>query len=286
MRPQIEAFFDKVTGTCSYVVYDAPGGHAVVIDPVLDYDPKSGRTHTHSVDALLAFVRQQGLRVEWVLETHAHADHLTAAAHLRDVLGTRVAIGSAITQVQAVFKDIFHLGADFVADGQQFNRLLHDGDCLQVGGLTVRVLAVPGHTPADVAYEVGDAIFVGDTLFMPDVGTARCDFPGGDAPTLYRSIQRLLAYPGDTRLCLCHDYPPPGREPNWITTVAAQKAHNIHVGQDVDEARFVSMRQARDAGLDMPVLLLPAIQVNIRAGEWPAPESNGVRYLKIPVNKL
>ncbi|WP_374318229.1 MBL fold metallo-hydrolase [Aquabacterium sp.] len=286
MVPQIEAFFDPATWTYSYVVFDQMGGHAVIIDPVLDYDPKSGRTTTRSADALCAFVAAQQLRVAWILETHAHADHLSAAHLLRSRLGARVAIGAAILQVQSVFKGIFNLGDEFAADGHHFDLLLADQDTLTVGGLTIRAWAVPGHTPADMAYEIGDALFVGDTLFMPDVGTARCDFPGGDASTLYRSIQRLLSFPDDTRLCMCHDYPPAGRAPMWCSTVAEQKAGNIHVGHGRDEAGFVSMRQARDATLDMPVLLLPAVQINIRAGQFPPPEPNGASYLKIPLNQL
>ena len=286
MNPSIEAFFDPATWTYTYVVYDREGGRAVIIDPVLDYDPKSGRTATRTVAAVLAFVQARQLHVDWILETHAHADHLSAADHLKARLGARVAIGAGIRLVQQVFKRIFHLGDEFVADGRHFDRLLEDGEVLAVGDLSIRALAVPGHTPADLAYEIGDAIFVGDTLFMPDVGTARCDFPGGDAPTLYRSIQRLLSYPDATRLCMCHDYPPAGREPAWVTTVADQKARNIHVGAGVDEARFVAMRQARDASLEMPVLLLPAIQINIRAGQFPPVESNGASYLKIPLNQL
>jgi glyoxylase-like metal-dependent hydrolase (beta-lactamase superfamily II) len=286
MNPHIEAFHDEVTGTVSYVVYDAPRGRAAIIDPVLDYDPKSGRTHTKSADRLIRFVREQALQIDWILETHAHADHLSAAHYLKHALGGRIAIGDHIRQVQGVFKRLFNLESDFPQDGSQFDHLFAEDEVFAIGGLTARALFVPGHTPADMAYRIGDAVFVGDTLFMPDVGTARCDFPGGDAHTLYRSIRKLLALPADTRLFMCHDYPPNGREAAWQTTVAQQRAHNIHVHDGVGEDDFVAMRQKRDAGLEMPVLILPSIQVNIRAGTMPAAESNGVSYLKIPVNAL
>ena len=231
-------------------------------------------------------MQEKRLTVQWILETHAHADHLSAAHHLRHRLGGKIAIGAAITQVQDVFKRIFNLEPEFRPDGHQFDHLLQDGETFAIGGLTARALAVPGHTPACMAYQVGDAVFVGDTLFMPDVGTARCDFPGGSAPALYQSVRRLLALPGDTRLFMCHDYPPAGREPAWETTVSAQRAGNIHVHDGVSEDDFVRMRTARDATLDMPVLILPSVQVNIRAGEMPPAEANGVAYLKIPVNAL
>jgi glyoxylase-like metal-dependent hydrolase (beta-lactamase superfamily II) len=286
MNPHIEAFYDKVTGTVSYVVYDAPRGRAALIDPVLDFDPKSGRTHTTSADRLIRFVREQGLQADWILETHAHADHLSAAHHLKQALGGKIAIGDHIRQVQGVFKQLFNLDSDFPQDGSQFDHLFAEDEVFAIGGLSARALFVPGHTPADMAYQIGNAVFVGDTLFMPDVGTARCDFPGGDAHTLYRSIRKLLALPADTRLFMCHDYPPNGREARWQTTVAQQRAHNIHVHDGVGEDDFVAMRQKRDAGLEMPVLILPSIQVNIRAGTMPAAESNGVSYLKIPINAL
>lgn len=286
MNPHIEAFHDEVTGTVSYVVYDAPRGRAAIIDPVLDYDPKSGRTHTKSADRLIRFVREQALQIDWILETHAHADHLSAAHYLKQALGGKIAIGNHIRQVQGVFKRLFNLESDFPQDGSQFDHLFAEDEVFAIGGLTARALFVPGHTPADMAYQIGDAVFVGDTLFMPDVGTARCDFPGGDAHTLYRSIRKLLALPADTRLFMCHDYPPNGREAAWQTTVAQQRAHNIHVHDGVGEDDFVAMRQKRDAGLEMPVLILPSIQVNIRAGTMPAAESNGVSYLKIPINAL
>lgn len=286
MNPHIEAFHDEVTGTVSYVVYDAPRGRAAIIDPVLDYDPKSGRTHTRSADRLIQFVREQGLQTDWILETHAHADHLSAAHYLKQALGGKIAIGDHIRQVQGVFKQLFNLDSDFPQDGSQFDHLFAEDEVFAIGGLSARALFVPGHTPADMAYQIGNAVFVGDTLFMPDVGTARCDFPGGDAHALYRSIRKLLALPADTRLFMCHDYPPNGREAAWQTTVAQQRAHNIHVHDGVGEDDFVAMRQKRDASLEMPVLILPSIQVNIRAGTMPAAESNGVSYLKIPINAL
>ncbi len=284
--PHIQAFFDAVTGTISYVVYDAPDGHCAVIDAVLDYDPKSGRTSTANADRLAVFVREQRLRCDWILETHAHADHLSAAPYLQNLLGGTIAIGQGIRDVQATFKPIFNLEPGFTPDGSQFGHLFAPDETFAIGALTARALHVPGHTPADMAYQIGDAVFVGDTLFMPDVGTARCDFPGGDATQLYRSIRRLLALPPQTRLFMCHDYPPPGREPAWECTVAEQRAGNIHMRDGVDEAAFVAMRQARDATLAMPTLILPSIQVNIRAGQLPAAEDNGTRYLKIPLDRL
>ncbi|GGX99085.1 MBL fold metallo-hydrolase [Vogesella alkaliphila] len=286
MNPQVHASFDPVTWTISYVVYDQPGGHAAIIDPVLDYDPKSGRTATAAADRLLAFVREQRLTLDWIIETHAHADHLSAAAYLQRQLGGRIAIGDRIDGVQRVFKGIFNLEPGFATDGRQFDHLFADGDTFAIGQLQAQAIAVPGHTPADMAYHIGDAIFVGDTLFLPDVGTARCDFPGGDAATLYRSIRRLLSYPDHTRLFMCHDYPPEGRAPQWQCTVAEQRAHNIHVHDGISEADFVRLREARDATLAMPVLILPAIQVNIRAGQLPPAEDNGTAYLKIPLNLL
>lgn len=286
MSPQVQAFFDPATWTVSYVVFDTPGGHCALVDSVLDYDPKSGRTRTTSADQLIAFVRAQHLTVDWILETHAHADHLSAAPYLRKHLGGKVAIGSQITQVQNVFKGIFHLEPEFATDGRQFDHLLQDGETFAIGQLQAQALSVPGHTPACLAYQVGDAVFVGDTLFMPDVGTARCDFPGGNAHTLYQSIRKLLSLPPETRLFMCHDYPPAGREVQWETTVADQRARNIHVHDGVSEADFVAMRTQRDATLEMPVLILPSVQVNIRAGELPPPEANGLSYLKIPLNAL
>ena len=286
MQAQVKAFFDPATWTVSYVVFDAPGGHCALVDSVLDYDPKSGRTRTDSANQLIAFVREQNLTVDWILETHAHADHLSAAPYLRKHLGGKIAIGGKITQVQNVFKGIFHLEPEFATNGSQFDHLFEDGDTFAIGTLQAQALSVPGHTPACMAYQVGDAVFVGDTLFMPDVGTARCDFPGGNAHTLYQSVRKLLRLPPETRLFMCHDYPPEGREAQWECTVADQRARNIHVHDGVSEAEFVAMRTKRDAGLAMPVLILPSVQVNIRAGELPPPEANGVSYLKIPLNAL
>jgi len=286
MQAQIQSFFDPATWTISHVVFDRPGGTAAIVDPVLDYDPKSGRTGTVSAQRLVDFIRVQRLTLGWILETHAHADHLSAAPWLREQLGGRIAIGARITRVQSVFKGIFNLEAGFRTDGAQFDHLFADGERFAVGELEGEAIAVPGHTPACLAYRFGDAVFVGDTLFMPDVGSARCDFPGGNARDLYRSVRRLLALPGETRLFMCHDYPPTGREPVWESTVAAQRAGNIHMRDGISEDDFVAMRSARDATLAMPVLILPSVQVNIRAGQMPPPESNGVSYLKIPVNAL
>ena len=286
MTPTVQSFFDPATWTVSYVVYEKEGSACAIIDSVLDYDPKSGRTRTSSADKLMAFVQEKNLRVEWILETHAHADHLSAAHYLKNELGGKIAIGAAITNVQDVFKRIFHLEPEFRPDGHQFDHLLQDGETFAIGALTAEALAVPGHTPACMAYRIGDAVFVGDTLFMPDVGTARCDFPGGNAHTLYRSMRKLLSLPAETRLFMCHDYPPEGRPAAWETTVAEQRAKNIHVHDGVSEEDFVTMRTARDATLEMPVLILPSVQINIRAGEMPPKEDNGVAYLKIPINAL
>lgn len=286
MKPTVKAFFDPATWTVTYVVYEASGSACAIIDSVLDYDPKSGRTRTTSADKVIAFVKNNDLRVEWILETHAHADHLSAAPYLRKQLGGKIAIGAGITGVQKVFKGIFNPEQEFQPDGTQFDQLLADGETFVIGNLTAKAMSVPGHTPACLAYQVGDAVFVGDTLFMPDVGTARCDFPGGNANQLYGSMRRLLNLPLETRLFMCHDYPPAGRDPNWETTVAAQRAGNIHIKDGVSEEDFVKMRSARDATLEMPVLILPAVQVNIRAGEMPPKEANGVSYLKIPIDIL
>lgn len=286
MTPIVTSFFDPDTWTVSHVVHEKEGGACAIVDAVLDYDARSGRTRTTSADKLAAFIQENNLQVAWILETHAHADHLSAAHYLRGKLGGKIAIGAAITQVQTTFKRIFNLEPGFQTDGRQFDRLLQDGETLAIGALQVRALSVPGHTPACMAYLVGDAVFVGDTLFMPDVGTARCDFPGGDASALYRSVRRLLGLPPETRLFMCHDYPPEGRSPVWETTVAEQRAHNIHVHDGVSEDEFVKMRTARDATLAMPNLILPSVQVNIRAGEMPPAEGNGVSYLKIPLNAL
>ncbi len=286
MPPLIEAFFDHATSTVTYVVHAGDGSACAVIDPVLDYDPKAGRTSTASAERVVAFVREHGLQVAWLLETHAHADHLSAAPYLKEALGGRIAIGENIRAVQGVFKSVFNLGAELHADGRQFDHLFAPDESFSIGALQARALHVPGHTPADMAYQIGDAVFVGDTLFMPDVGSARCDFPGGDARMLYRSVQKLLALPAQTRLFMCHDYPPSTREPQWQTTVAEQRRSNIHLRDGVTEDEFVAMRTARDRTLEMPTLILPAIQVNIRAGALPEAEANGVRYLRIPLNAL
>ncbi|HEY0824647.1 MAG TPA: MBL fold metallo-hydrolase [Ramlibacter sp.] len=285
-RPTIQPFFDPKTWTVSYVVSDDATRSAAVIDPVLDFDYKSGSTGTQSADAILAYLQDKGLKVEWVLETHAHADHLSAARYLQGRVGGRIAIGENIREVQATFKKLYNLERNFLPDGSQFDHLFHDGETFHVGQLEVKALLVPGHTPADMAYLVGDAVFVGDTLFMPDVGSARADFPGGDARILYRSMRRLLELPPQTRMFVCHDYPPKGREANWETTVAEQRASNIHVRDGISEDEFVAMRQARDATLEVPTLILPSIQVNVRAGQLPPPDDNGVAYLRIPLNAL
>ncbi len=282
----VDSFFEAVSATFTHVVHSGEGSECVIIDPVLDYDPKSGRTDTKSMQRVLAHVQARRLKVSWILETHAHADHLSAAAALKEACGAPIGIGERITEVQGVFKRLFNLGDEFVADGRQFDRLLKDGDPIEAGALHGEVMAVPGHTPACLAFRFGDAVFVGDTLFMPDVGTARCDFPGGDAATLYRSLRRILALPGDTRLFMCHDYPPGARPVASQTTVAAQRAANVHVRDGISEEQFVEMRTTRDATLAMPVLILPAIQLNIRAGRKPPPEANGVSYLKIPLDGL
>ncbi len=284
--PQIQSFFDAATSTVTYIVHDGPGTACAIVDPVLDYDPKSGRTRTASADQVIDFVTAQGLRVEWILETHAHADHLSAAPYLKGKLGGKIAIGHKITAVQQVFKQVFNLEPGFRVDGSQFDVLLEDDQVFHIGRLEARAMAVPGHTPACMAYRVGDAVFVGDTLFMPDVGTARCDFPGGDAKTLYASVHRILGLPPETRLFMCHDYPPQDRPVAFETTVAEQRAKNIHVRDGISETQFVEMRTRRDATLPMPVLILPSVQVNIRAGERPPPESNGISYLKIPMDAL
>lgn len=285
-QPQVHGIFDPATWTVTYVVYEKEGSPAAIIDSVLDYDPKSGRTKTESADKVIAFVREKNLQVEWILETHAHADHITAAPYLKQHLGGKTAIGNHITTVQTVFKGIFNLEPDFATDGQQFDHLMKEEESFAIGRLTGHVMYVPGHTPACVAYQIGDAVFVGDTMFMPDVGTARCDFPGGDAKTLYRSVQRVLSLPPETRLFMCHDYPPNGRPVAFETTVAEQRAKNIHVHAGISEQQFAEMRTKRDATLEMPVLILPSVQVNIRAGEMPPKDDNGVAYLKIPVNAL
>ena len=285
-NPVVHGIFDPTTWTITYVVYEKEGSACAIIDSVLDYDPKSGRTSTQSADQVIAFVREKNLHVQWILETHAHADHLTAAPYLKAQLGGQTAIGDHITAVQRVFKGVFNLEANFKEDGTQFDHLLQMDETFAIGNLSAKALYVPGHTPACVAYQVGDAVFVGDTLFMPDVGSARCDFPGGCAKTLYASARKILSLPDNTRLFMCHDYPPEDRAVRFETTVAEQRAHNIHLHDGIDEAEFVRMRTARDATLAMPVLILPAVQINIRAGEFPPKDDNGVSYLKIPLNAL
>ncbi|MGV3570410.1 MAG: MBL fold metallo-hydrolase [Ramlibacter sp.] len=285
-RITTRAFFDRSTGTVSYVVSDNASRAAAVIDPVLDYDFRSGHTDTRSADQLLAHVEAERLRVEWILETHAHADHLSAARHVQQRAGGRIAIGENIREVQATFRKLFNFERGFLLDGSQFDHLFTDGEVFRIGEVEAKAMLVPGHTPADMAYLIEDSVFVGDTLFMPDVGTARADFPGGDAATLYRSIRRLLALPPPTRMYVCHDYPPAGREAAWETTVGEQRARNIHVHDGTTEEGFVAMRQARDATLDVPTLILPSIQVNLRAGRMPPADDNGVAYLRIPINAL
>ena len=285
-RTLVQSFFDPATSTFTHVVYDQVGGRAAIVDPVLDFDPASGRTRHDSADEVIAFVRAQGLTVDWILETHAHADHLSSAPYLQAQLGGRIAIGEAIRRVQGVFKPIFNLEPGFATDGSQFDHLFADGEVFSIGALQAQAWHVPGHTPADLAYVIGDAVFVGDTIFPPDVGTARCDFPGGDAHALYRSIQRLLALPAETRLFMCHDYPATDRAPVAMCTVGEQREGNVHVHDGVAEDGFVAMRQARDATLGMPRLILPSIQVNVRAGHLPPPEADGRRYLKLPVDVL
>lgn len=285
-NPHVHGIFDPATWTVTYVVHAGRGTPAAIIDSVLDYDPKSGRTKTESADKVIEYVRANALQVEWILETHAHADHLSAAPYLRQTLGGKIGIGSQITNVQKMFKGIFNLEPEFQTDGSQFNVLLKNEEVFTIGDLNAQVISVPGHTPACVAYKVGDAVFVGDTLFMPDVGTARCDFPGGDAETLYDSVSKLLSLPPETRLFVCHDYPPTDRPIAFQTTVAEQRAKNIHVHEGISKAQFVEMRKKRDATLEMPVLILPAVQINIRAGHLPPKESNGTAYVKIPINAL
>ena len=287
MTPQVQSFFDPATWTISHIIHHGAGSSCAIVDSVLDYDPKSGRTRFDSANKLIQFIQDHDLKTEWILETHAHADHLSASAYLKKTIGGRVAMGEHIRAVQHAFKGIFNLKDEIKTDGSQFDVLFKDNEQFQIGDLTARVMCVPGHTPACTSYIVGDAAFVGDTIFMPDVGTARCDFPGGDALQLYQSIQRLLAMPDDTKLYLCHDYPPDNeREPVVQTTVAAERAGNIHVHDGISATEFVDMRTTRDASLAMPNLILPAIQVNIRAGELPKAEDNGTRYLKIPLNVL
>ncbi|ATB65443.1 MBL fold metallo-hydrolase [Pseudomonas mosselii] len=286
----VEEFFDKATWTISYLVMDGETRQCALIDSVLDYDPKSGRTCTDSADKLIARVEALDAKVQWILDTHVHADHLSAAAYLKERLGGSIAIGAQITQVQKVFGTLFNAEPGFARDGSQFDVLFEDEEGFRIGNLHARALHTPGHTPACMSYMVEDAgeiaVFVGDTLFTPDYGTARCDFPGASARTLYQSIRRLLAFPDQTRLFMCHDYLPGGRELRFVTTVAEQRADNIHIHEGVSEDSFVQMREARDKTLDMPVLILPSVQINMRSGQFPEPEANGVSYLKIPLNKL
>lgn len=286
MNPQVESFRDPLTSTFSHIVYDAPGGHAAIVDPVLDYDGSSARTRTTLADQLLAFVRKHELKVEWILETHAHADHLSAGGYLRDQLGAKLAIGRGIISVQERFKQLFNLGQDFVTDGSQFDHLFNEGETFTIGGLAGHALATPGHTDDSLTYVIGDAAFIGDTMFAPDTGTARCDFPGGDAHKLYDSIHKIFALPADTRIFLCHDYPPGDREPAAQTSVAAQETGNVHVRDGVTEADFVRMRTERDASLPEPKLILPSLQVNIRGGRLPPPDGNGISYLRLPLNQI
>ncbi len=285
-RITIQPFFDRSTWTVSYVVSDNATQAAAVIDPVLDYDFKSGHTNTKAADQVLGYVEDKGLKVEWILETHAHADHLSAARYLQERVGGRIGIGENIREVQATFKKLYNLERNFLPDGSQFDHLFKDGETFRIGEVEAKAMLVPGHTPADMAYLIEDSVFVGDTMFMPDVGTARADFPGGDAATLYRSIRRLLDLPPQTRMYVCHDYPPAGREAKWETTVAEQRAKNIHVRDGITEEGFVAMRKARDATLEVPTLILPSIQVNVRAGQMPPADDNGVAYLRIPINAL
>ncbi|WP_298917562.1 MBL fold metallo-hydrolase [uncultured Roseobacter sp.] len=287
MSPHVNAFFDPATNTVSYVVQDPQGSSCAIVDSVLDFDHASGRTNTTSADNVISFVETNGLQVQWILETHVHADHLSAAPYLQDKLGGKIGIGDQITEVQNTFGKVFNEGTEFQRDGSQFDRLFGDGDSFHIGQMRADVMHTPGHTPACMTYVLGDAAFVGDTLFMPDFGTARCDFPGGSAHDLYRSIQRILSLPDDTRIFVGHDYKAPGREEfAWETTVGAQKTRNVHIGQGQDEDSFVEMRQARDATLGMPKLILPSLQVNMRAGNMPEPDQNGDVMLKLPINKL
>ena len=285
MTPQVQAFFDEATNTVTYVVRDPMGTACAVVDSVLDFDYASGRTDTRAADAVLAFIRAEGLSLQWVLETHVHADHLSAAPYLQQALGGQLGIGERITVVQETFGKVFNEGTLFARDGSQFDRLFGDGDSFMLGQMRGSVMHTPGHTPACLTYVIGDAAFVGDTLFMPDYGTARCDFPGGSAAVMYDSIQRILALPEETRIFVCHDYKAPGRDEfAWESTVGAQKALNKHLGAGKDA--FVAMREARDATLAMPRLIIPSLQVNMRAGHMPEADDNGVSYLKVPVNGM
>jgi len=287
LKPDVKAFFDQATNTVSYIVRDPASKACAIIDSVLDFDPAAGRTSMESADQIIAHVRDNNLKVEWIVETHVHADHLSAAPYLHDQLGGRIGIGDKITIVQEVFGKIFNAGTEFQRDGSQFDKLFSDGDTFSIGNLHGYVMSTPGHTPACMTWIIGDAAFVGDTLFMPDFGTARCDFPGGDAETLFQSIQKIFALPPQTRLFMCHDYKAPGRDQfAWETTVAEERRTNVHVHDGIEKDAFVKTREARDATLGMPRLILPSIQVNMRAGELPEPEDNGTRYLKLPINAV
>lgn len=286
MSPEITAFFDEQTSTVSYLVADPKSRRAAIIDSVLVYEANAGRTGGLLADRIVEAATAQGLTVDWILDTHPHADHLTAAAYLKEKLGAPVAIGAGIAAIQGNWRDVYNFGPDFALDGSQFDRLLEEGDRLKLGEMEIEIWHTPGHTPACLSYRIGDSIFVGDTLFMPDYGTARCDFPGGDARVLYRSIRRILDLPTDTRVFVCHDYQPGGREPRWEATVAEHRAENPHVKDGIGEDAFVAMRTERDKELDMPELILPSLQVNIRAGQLPTPEPNGTAYLKIPLNRF
>ena len=286
MKPDVRAFFDPATWTLTYIVKDPNSSSCAIVDSVLDYEAASGRTKTESADRVIAMIEAENLTVEWIVETHVHADHLSAAPYLHKKLGGQIGIGAHITDVQNIFGNLFNAEPEFRRDGSQFDRLFTDGDTFSIGGLTATAMHTPGHTPACMTYHVGDALFVGDTMFMPDFGTARCDFPGGDARVLYQSIQRLLALPPETRMFMCHDYMPNGREMKYETTVGEQKASNLHVHDGISEDDFVAMRSAKDKTLNMPTLILPSVQVNMRAGELPPAEDNGVRYLKIPLDAV
>src|SRR5690554_778508 len=285
LKPQIQAFFEAETFTYSYLVSDPQSKSCAIIDSVLDFDPASGNTATKSADLIIAAIKEQNLQLEWILETHVHADHLSAAPYLKAQLGGKIGIGAKITQVQEVFAEVFNTGSSFAKDGSQFDQLFNDADKFQLGQFQIQVMHTPGHTPACITYLIADAAFVGDTLFMPDYGTARCDFPGGDAATLYQSIQKIFSLPAETRLFMCHDYLAPGRD-NYLneTTVAEQQQENVHVGAGRSEADFVALRTKRDASLEMPRLILPSVQVNMRAGQFPPADDNGVSYLKLPLN--
>ncbi len=286
MRPNVHAFFDPDTWSLTYIVQDPNSGSCAIVDPVLDYEAASGQTTTESADEVVAKVEAENLTVEWILETHVHADHLSAAPYLQKRLGGKIGIGAHITEVQNIFGNLFNAEPEFHRNGSQFNQLFADGDTFAIGGLTVTAMHTPGHTPACMTYHIGDSLFVGDTLFMPDFGTARCDFPGGNARALYQSIQRLFTLPPETRIFMCHDYMPNGREMRYETTVGEQKKFNIHLHDGISEDEFVTMRSAKDKTLGMPALMLPSVQVNMRAGELPPPEDNGIRYLKIPLDAV